>query len=110
MILVPLVIIKEAQSWMSFQCKLRGFEYCLEMQLLDEIPEGSKGAENVYVTVDKIERVRNFIKTESYGSFAGTPLILKKLNALLLQYEKDQDLFKSGFLNMIRYFWKWGLR
>lgn len=110
MILVPFVVIKEAHSWISFQCRLRGFTDCLEKQILSEILENDKGSANALVTVDKIERVRDFIRTEAYGSFHGEPLILKKLNAILLQYEKDQDLFKSGFWNMLKYFIKWGLR
>lgn len=110
MILAPFVVIKEAHSWISFQCKLRGFADCLERQLLSEILENDKGSANVLVTIDKIERVRDFIRTETYGSFHGEPSILKKLNAILLQYEQDQDLFKSGFVNMIKYYFKWGFR
>lgn len=110
MILVPFVVIKEAHSWISFQCKLRGFDDCLEKQLLSEILDNDKGAECVLITVDKMERVRDFIHVESYGSFSGKPSILKKLNALLLEYEKDQDLFKSGFMNMVKYYIKWGFR
>lgn len=106
MILVPFVVIKEAHSWISFQCKLRGFINCLEKQLLSEILENDKGSANVLVTVDKIERVRDFIQTEAHRE----PLILKKLNTILLQCEKDQDLFKNGFWNMLKFFIKWSFR
>lgn len=111
MIEVPIAILQEASSWIEYQCECRGYSHVHEKKLIAELLKGDRRNFHIVTTVDKIERIRNWIEIESYTCYGGKPSILKKLNKLLSEYERVQDLLSGdGIFDSIKYFLKWGFK
>ena len=111
MIEVPIAVLQEASSWIDYQCECAGYSRVHEKKLIDELLNGDKLNSHIRTTVDKIERIRNWIELESYTCCGSKPNILKKLNKFLSEYERTQDLLSGdGLLDSIKYFLKWGFK
>lgn len=111
MIKVPVVILREAYSWVDCETKWHGCYPLIEKIILGEILKEDTGSARISVAADKVERIRDWIKTQAYLRYQISPSIVKQLDQLLSEYYRKQDLLKvSGPLSAIKYFLKWGFR